>query len=173
MPRRLAPLVFAAALLAACGGSAVAPKTWAKSVCTALTPWRATLTSLTDDAQQHLAAAKTPEQAKQDLLGLLSGAETASETARQKVVSAGTPDVDGGDRIAARFAASLKAVRDAYGHARTTVSGLSTADAGAFYKEVGTAFGQLQQEYAASALDTSKVSSAPLRKAFNEVPECH
>ncbi len=81
--------------------------------------------------------------------------------------------MDGGDRIAARFAASLKAVRDAYGHARTTVSGLSTADAGAFYKEVGTAFGQLQQEYAASALDTGKVSSAPLRKAFNEVPECH
>jgi hypothetical protein len=38
---------------------------------------------------------------------------------------------------------------------------------------VASAFEKLQREYAASALDTDKLSSAPLRKAFNEVPECH
>jgi hypothetical protein len=37
---------------------------------------------------------------------------------------------------------------------------------------VANAFEKLQHEYAASALDTGKISSAPLRQAFNEVPEC-
>ena len=65
------------------------------------------------------------------------------------------------------------AARDAYAHARTTVAGLDAGDADIFYTAVGAAFDTLQKEYAASALDTGKLSSAPLRKAFNEVPECH
>jgi hypothetical protein len=182
MPRRVAPLMLAAVLVivagtaagaAACGGAGVAPKTWAKSVCTALSPWRAKLNALTDDAQRQLDTATTPAQAKQNLLALLTGAERASETARHRVADAGTPDVDGGDRIAARFVASLTSVRDAYAHARTTVGGLSAADAPAFYTAVQGAFDKLQQEYAGSALDTGKVTSGPLRTAFNEVPECH
>jgi hypothetical protein len=155
------------------GGSGVAPATWAKSVCTALSPWRTRLTALTDSTQAQLTSATTPAQAKQNLVGLLSGAETASETARRQVVDAGTPDVERGDEIAARFVASLRTARDAYAHARGTVAGLDAANAPAFYSAVASAFEKLQHEYAASALDTDKLSSAPLRKAFNEVPECH
>jgi hypothetical protein len=161
---------------AGCGGdppSGVKPATWAKSVCTALTPWRTQLDTLTDQTQQQLTSSTTPEQAKQNLLGLLDGAATASETARQKVADAGTPGVDHGNDIAARFVASLQTARDAYAHAKTTVAGLDPSDAQAFYAAVAQAFDKLQHEYAASALDTDKVSSAPLRKAFNEVPECH
>jgi hypothetical protein len=171
--RRFAPILLAVGLVAGCGGSAVKPATWARSVCTALSPWRAQLTALTDQTQAQLTRATTPVQAKENLVGLLGGAAAASETARRKVAGAGTPDVDRGDEIAARFVASLTAARDAYAHARGTVAGLSAGDASAFYAAVATAFEKLQSEYAASALDTDKVASLALRKAFNEVPECH
>jgi hypothetical protein len=175
--RRLAPSLLAvmlvpAGLVAGCG-SGVAPATWVKSVCTALSPWRAQLAALTDETQTQLTSVTTPVQAKQNLVGLLSGAESASEAARRRVSDAGTPDVDGGDEIAGRFVASLRTARDAYAHARGTVAGLDAGDSNAFYSAVATAFEKLQREYAASALDTDKLSSAPLRKAFNEVPECH
>jgi hypothetical protein len=187
--RRLAPSLLAvmlvpASLVAGCGSgstddggsggsSGVTPATWAKSVCTALSPWRTRLSALTDETQSQLTSATTPAQAKQNLVGLLSGAETASETARQRLADARTPNVDQGAEIAARFVASLQTARDAYAHARSVVAGLDVGNAPAFYSAVASAFDKLQHEYAASALDTDKLSSAPLRKAFNEVPECH
>lgn len=186
--RRLAPSLVGVALVpavlgagcgaggtssgAAGGGSGVSPTAWAKSVCTALSPWRAQLASLTSSTQAQLTSATTPAQAKQNLVDLLSGAESASETARRKIADAGTPAVDHGGEIAARFVASVQTARDAYGHAKTTVAGLDTGDATTFYTAVASAFDKLQTEYAASALDTDKLSSAPLRQAFNEVPEC-
>jgi hypothetical protein len=180
----LAVMLVPAALVVGCGsgapasstksaGSGVPPGTWAKSVCTALSPWRTRLNTLTDEAQAQLTSATTPAQAKQNLVGLLGGAESASETARRRIADAGTPAVDQGAEIAARFVASLQAARDAYAHAHGTVAGLDAADAAAFYSAVAAAFEKLQHEYAASALDTDKLSSAPLREAFNEVPECH
>ncbi|NJC73977.1 hypothetical protein HC031_30325 [Planosporangium thailandense] len=153
-------------------GSGVPPTAWAKSVCTALSPWRARLASLTGSTQAQLTSTTTPAQAKQNLVDLLGGAESASEAARQKIADAGTPAVDKGGEIAARFVASLQAARDAYAHARSTVAGLDTGNASTFYTAVASAFDKLQHEYAASALDTDKLSSAPLRQAFNEVPEC-
>jgi hypothetical protein len=174
--RRTAPLLLAVVILgiAAGGcGSGVEAETWARSVCTALRPWRVQLDALTTQTQAQLTSTTTPAQAKTNLAGMLDGAARASETARSKVAGAGAPDVDGGQKIAASFVASLRDARDAYAHARTTVAGLTTADGSAFYSAVQVAFERLQKEYAASALDTDKVASLPLRKAFNEVPECH
>jgi hypothetical protein len=177
--RRVASMVLAAGLAmagAGCGSDTPAgakPATWAKSVCTALSPWRAEIDALTAKTQQQVTSSTTPEQTKQNLLALLDGAVAASESARRKVADAGTPGVDHGNDIAARFVASLQAARDAYAHARATVAGLDPSDAQTFYAAVAQAFDKLQHEYAASALDTDKVSSAPLRQAFNEVPECH
>lgn len=179
--RRLAPPIaapmVALGLLAAggsgaCGGSAVAPRAWAKSVCSAVVPWRGKIEALTTTAQQQLTGTATPIQTRQNLVDLLAGAQAASEDARVKVVAAGTPDVAGGDRIAARFADSLRAARDAYAHAKATVDALDTADAKAFYAAVNAAFQRLNQEYEQSALDTTNVASVDLQRAFAEVPEC-
>jgi len=174
--RRAAPPVLAVVILVvATGGcgSGVEPETWARSVCTALQPWRTQLDALTTQTQAQLTSTTTPAQARTNLAGMLDGAAKASEAARSKVAGAGTPDVDGGERIASSFVASLRDARDAYAHARTTVAGLTTADGAAFYSAVQAAFERLRKEYAASALDTDKVASPPLRRAFNEVPECH
>jgi len=68
---------------------------------------------------------------------------------------------------------SLTKVRDAYGKARDTVDALPTADSDRFYKGVQAAMVTLQQEYAASALDTTNLRSTELQAAFAEAPECH
>ena len=171
---RAAAIAVGLALLAGsggCGGGTEA-KTWAKSVCTALTPWRAEIADLTTRAQQQLSVTKTADQTKTNVVALLAGAEQSSEKARQGVVDAGVPDVSGGTDIAKHFAASLEKARDAYGHAKTTVSALATSNDKAFYASVKTTFDTLRDEYAKSALDTDNVGSKDLQKAFDEVPEC-
>jgi len=152
-------------------GSGVEPRGWAKSVCVALAPWRTRIADLTSGAQQQITGGSTPAAVKQTLLGLLAGARDASETARRQVASAGTPDVDHGAAVESSFVATLAGARDAYAHAYTSVSTLDTGDR-AFYDRLRDAFATLDSEYKVSALDTGKVGSTELRKAFTEVPEC-
>jgi hypothetical protein len=154
----------------------VAAGTWAGAVCTALTPWRGEIDALMVRAQQRLdAAAKGSAgvaQAKDGLVELLVGAESASEQARSRVQGAGTPDADNGRVVAAEFTDSLRRTRDAYGRAKNTVAALPTTDAKTFYDAVLAAFAELEKDYAAGSLDLSRVSSRELKKAFAEVPAC-
>ena len=167
-------VVLAALVLSAgCGSSGPSPRAWAASVCSALTPWRAEISKLTSSTDQQMTAQTTPAQAKENLVRLFGGAEQASEDARRKVEQAGGPTVETGAEISAGFRASLASMRDAYGRARTTIDGLSTGEAGAFYEGVQAAVEKLQQDYDASALDTSRLNSEELKRAFDEVPECH
>ncbi|MDG4795364.1 hypothetical protein [Micromonospora sp. WMMD1082] len=159
-------------LAAACGSSGPSPRAWAASVCSALTPWRAEISKLTSSTDQQMTAQTTPAQAKENLVRLFGGAEEASETARRKVEQAGVPEVEHGEEVSAGFRASLASMRDAYGRARTTIDGLGTGEATAFYDGVRAAVETLQQEYDASALDTSQLNSEELKRAFDEVPEC-
>ena len=163
----LATLVL---VVASCGGPS--PRAWAASVCEALAPWRSEINKLTSSTQQQMTAQTTPAQAKENLVRLFAGAEQASETARRKVEEAGVPETDHGEEISAGFRASLSKVRDAYGRARDTIDGLDTEEATAFYNGVRTAVDNLNKEYDASALDTSKLNSEELKQAFDEVPEC-
>jgi hypothetical protein len=169
---RAAAAVVAILLLAGgagCGGRSAA-RVWAARVCDALSPWRAQIGDLTTGTQQQMTARTTPAQAKENLVRLLGGAETASETARASLVEAGVPDVAGGDAVASGFVATLASVRDAYGKARRTIAGLDTGPA--FYDGVAAAVSTLTREYSAGALDTSTLDSPELRRAFDEVPEC-
>lgn len=170
---RLSAAVVLLCVAAGCaGGDGVEPKQWAKTVCSALSPWRAAIADLTDKANQQLQAAKTPTQTKTNIVELLTGAETASEKARAGVDGAGVPRVEDGKKVAEQFTTSLSKARDAYGNAKRTVSGLPTADAKAFYAAVGSAFGTLKEDYERSAIDPAHTGPADLQRAFDEVPEC-
>jgi hypothetical protein len=158
-------------LLAGCADGPSA-RAWAASVCAALTPWQAEISNLSHSTRQQMTAQTTPAQAKENLVRLLSGAETATETARRKVLEAGVPDVERGEAVAKGFVAALAALRDAYGKARRTVEGLATTEAEVFYDGVEAAMNTLNEEYDASALDTSSLNSVELKQAFEEVPEC-
>ncbi|WBB77916.1 hypothetical protein O7606_16795 [Micromonospora sp. WMMD882] len=158
-------------LAGACGGGP-SPRVWAAAVCEALTPWRAEISKLTSSTQQQMTAQTTPAQARENLVRLFAGAERASETARLRVEQAGVPETEHGDQVSAGFLGSLEKVRDAYGRARATIAGLGAGTPTEFYDGVRAAVETLNQEYDASALDTSKLNSEELKKAFDEVPEC-
>ena len=157
--------------LGACS-SGPAPRAWAASVCKVLAPWRTEIGTLTSRTQQQMTAATTPNQAKENLVRLFGGAESASERARVGVEKAGVPDVDEGEKVAEGFTASLGAMRDAYGRARSGIEALQTSPSKDFYAKVGTVVETLNTEYKASELDTSNLSSVELKEAFDEVPEC-
>lgn len=159
-------------IVGGCGAAAVPPDDWAKSVCSALTPWRAAVASLTERAQREITETSTPAQTKQSLTTLLTGAEAASERARKRVVAAGVPDVPEGSDAAAKFVTALSRARDAYGKTKTTVTGLDAGEAKPFYDAIEAAFAKLKEEYAASALDIDTVGPARLTRAFDEVAEC-
>jgi hypothetical protein len=174
---------LAVAALVACGtdsgsaaGSTKNPAAWAGQVCAALTPWRGQIALLNARAQQQVTAASTPTQTREDLLDLLAGGETASETARAAVVAAGAPDVDGGTEVAGRFAASLAQTRDAYAAARAELLALSTddgsSDGSRFYAGVASVLSTLTAEYARAGVDTSGLDSVELRAAFDEADGC-
>jgi hypothetical protein len=165
-------LILAVSCAATACSSAIAPRTWATSVCDALTPWRAQITTLNQNAQVQMAATHTPAETRTHILALLAGAERATEKARVAVVAAGVPDVDGGAVIEKRFVAALAAVRDAYKRAETSISSLPTTDAGAFYDGVGTAMTKLNADYAKSGVDTNQLASTELQADFDKVAAC-
>jgi hypothetical protein len=172
--RPLIGLFLVAALsasLVACSHT-TGPRTWAASVCTALAPWRAEISTLTDRTQEQMTAETSPAQAKENLVRLFGGAETASEQARAGVERAGVPDVDSGAEVARSFTGALSGMRDAYGRARSGIESLATTPQKAFYERVSTVVEKLNSEYEQSALDTGKLSSVELKQAFDEVPEC-
>ncbi|GAA4693274.1 hypothetical protein [Phytohabitans rumicis] len=160
-----------ALLVGGCAGGPT-PRVWAASVCTALSPWRTEIGTLTTRTQQQMTAKTTPAQAKENLVRLLGGAESASETAREQVQKAGVPDVDGGESVAKGFLRSLTAVRDAYGKAKQGIEQLDAGQADPFYDGVQSVMNTLTSEYNRSALDTSALDSEELKQAFDEVPEC-
>ncbi|RKR89786.1 hypothetical protein BDK92_4143 [Micromonospora pisi] len=158
-------------LIGGCGGGPPAPA-WAASVCDALDPWRVEIDTLTSSAQQQMTAQTTPAQAKENLVRMMAGAEQASEAARRGVVEAGVPDVSRGEVVSEGFVTSLTQVRDAYGRAKRSIEALDTGQSGPFYDGVKAAVDTLNKEYDASELDTSKLNSPELKRAFAEVPEC-
>ena len=65
---------------------------------------------MTTRTQQQMTTRTTPNQAKENLMTLFGGAQSASERARAGVAKAGVPDVSDGKQIAASFVRSLAAM---------------------------------------------------------------
>jgi hypothetical protein len=170
-PLLLVTIVVLCASLVGCSSTA-GPRVWAASVCTALAPWRTEIGTLTTRTQQQMTAETTPAQAKENLVRMFSGAESASERARAGVERAGVPDVDQGEQIAKGFMSSLSGVRDAYGRARGGIEALATSPQATFYTQVAAVVEKLDQEYEETSLDTSNLNSQELKQAFDETPEC-
>jgi hypothetical protein len=171
---RTIPLLVFAALVVTLGGcsGSPSPRVWAANVCTALSPWRTEIGTLTTRTQQQMTAETTPAQAKENLMRLFAGAEEASDKARAGVEKAGVPDVEQGKQIADSFMSSLSAMGDAYGRAESGIAALAVSPTKDFYTQVAAVVATLQTEYSKSELDTSKLDSKELSQAFDEVPAC-
>ncbi|GIG58801.1 hypothetical protein Lfu02_31730 [Longispora fulva] len=141
-------------------------------MCVSVRTWQVKVGQLTKNAQDSMATAKNPHEAQQSLLGLLGGAETASETARATVVGAGVPDVDRGSQFADQLAKAIAAARDAYGKARRSIAGLPTTEDKPFYDGVTSAMETLKQEYQPESANPAKLDSPELKKAFTTAQSC-
>jgi hypothetical protein len=154
-------------------GRTVEARSWTTSVCRTLAPWRRQITSLNQEAARAMSSATTPQQTRDNLIRLLSGARQASEETRAKIGAAGVPAVPGGDRVASRFEAALAGMRDAYGRALAAVQAIPTGDAKAFYDRVASTLETLNKEYTQASINSDDLGSDVLRKEFDEVPECN
>ncbi|MEV0644699.1 hypothetical protein AB0I28_05505 [Phytomonospora sp. NPDC050363] len=143
---------------------------WAATVCTTLDPWRERIDALTVQAQSAIGPDTGPEETKAELVKLLDGAATASETARAAVSDGAAAAVEGGEDARATVVAYLEGARDAYASAGDAMEGL---DAGAegFYDQVAATMAELNTAYAAGP-DLAGVSSVELSEAFATVGEC-
>ena len=148
------------------------PRAWAASVCEALGPWRAEIGTLTARTQQQMTAATTPAQAKENLVRLFGGAETASETRP----AAGRAGRRARRRRRRRGRGRLRGLAER--GARRVRQGPRPRsrrcdDRGRPFYDGVAAVVTLNKEYGGSALDTTKLDSPELKQAFDEVPECH
>jgi hypothetical protein len=167
----VAACVCVLVLFGSCGAKTTTER-WAAQVCAALAPWRSEISDLNARAQHEMSRALTPEQTRTSLLTLLAGGEQASETALAAVTAAGMPPVDGGEEVARRFAASLRATAASYGHAWRDLAALPTDEDAAFYDGVVTVMARLNTEYAGNGIDIATIDSPELRAAFERVDEC-
>ena len=152
--------------------SGSAAENWAGEVCAALGPWKAAIADLNNRGGQQMTGATSVTPTRESQAGLLAGAESATETARSKVLAAGVPEVHGGAAVAASFVASLTGVRDAYTKAKADLMALPTADDKAFYDGVVLIMARLNEEYNRSAVDLDALNSPELRSAFESTPAC-
>jgi len=169
---RLVVAVAALALVVGgCGGSGRPDaEAWAGTVCEALAPWMNQIDDLTGAANQAMTPDSSPTDAKAELLGLLSGAAEASQTALDSVIAAGVPDVADGQEVADRFAGSLAGTRDAYQAAHDDLTALDPEDP-EFYGEVARVMTELVDAYGAVP-QVAELNSVELSEAFASVPEC-
>lgn len=172
MRRLLIVMVATGLVLAACSRSGLPAEAWAVSVCTALTPWRNTITELNQRAATQMGQTSTIEQTRRNLVDLVTDARDATETARAAVAAAGVPDVSGGESVAHGFERSLATTRDAYAAAEADLLALPTGDETAFYSGVVDVMDRLNRQYEQAGADLVDLDSPELRTAFDQAPEC-
>lgn len=168
-------MALCALALAGCSGpkqQGPSAEQWAGQVCGALTPWRTEVAELNTRTAQQMAAATTPAQTRDNLVALMAGAQSATESARAAVAAAGTPQVAGGDAVARSFVAALAGTRDAYAKARADLQALPTGDQTAFYDGVEGVLTRLNDDYRGAAVDPSQLDSPELRRAFDGIASC-
>jgi hypothetical protein len=172
--RRLAFVsVLAAVLLAAgCGKSSTTTSTtsttdWANSLCTAITTWKASVTSAVDSV-------KSGNISKSSLQTAAKQVETSTQTFADTVKGLGKPDTQAGDQakksldqLSTQIDDGLKQIDDAVSGA-TSVSGIISAapvvlnTLKSMGSDVTTTYNQLQ------SLD----ASGELTDAFNQASAC-
>lgn len=165
--------VFVAVLtVAGCSRSGLSADAWVVSVCRALAPWRTEITEINQRAAIQMAQTSTAEQARSNLVDLVSDARDATEIARGAVAAAGVPDVSGGESVARGFERSLTTMRDAYAEAADDLLALPDNDEAAFYDGVVDVMNRLTRQYDQAGAELAELDSPELREAFDRAPEC-
>jgi|GEM_PF-5839159 len=165
-------MLAGALALGGCGGSsAVAPATYVRSVCLALGNWSNTIQSARVALESSGAATASRAVAKADYQRFLNALVLATRRATRALMSAGTPAVSHGRRIAQRltraFALAGRGLARAAARAgsiRTDTAAHFQADARAISAQTTTALEQIAR--------VTPGQNATLRAAAARQPAC-
>jgi hypothetical protein len=120
-------------LLAGCGGSStVKPKTYVKSVCTALGNWKNTIQSAGAALQSSDPANAPRTAAKLDYIKFVSSLATATRRTTNDLHAAGIPDEKNGKQVATRLNKSFENATQQLRRAEKQARGIRTDSVSTF-----------------------------------------
>jgi hypothetical protein len=123
---------FLLLLLAGCGGGATNARDYVRAVCTATSDWQSDIEKEAIGLAGSLSGNAGPAEQKQALVGLLQQLTTVTERFADRVESAGTPDIEGGEEAAGSLRRSLDQLNEAFRDARSQAEDLPTDSQEAF-----------------------------------------
>jgi hypothetical protein len=169
--RWVGALIIAAAL-SACGGGAVAPEAYVKSVCQAVSDWQGQIQDRSTSLEESLGTDPSPEQGKAALTRFLDGVITDSERMVDRVEGAGSPDIEDGEDLANRLKDALEQVLQAFRDARTEVEDIPTSSPEEFQQGADEVGNTIQSAFTEAGA-TFDQPSPELDPIFEREPACN
>lgn len=167
-------LIVSAALaltIGGCGGSAVKPSTYVKSVCVALGNWRNTIQSAGVALQSSGASNASRPVAKLDYLRFINSLVIATRRATTALHAAGAPSVKGGQQIAQRLTRAFDRASRGLAGATVQAKAIRTDTATTFQLGASAVNAQIRSALGQIA-GVSPGLSQELRSAATKEPAC-
>ena len=145
---------------------------WAGSVCTSLSDWRESITSLAEAGGEPLTA--------DSLRDKLGDASDATSDLVTQLRDLGPPDLESGDELEQQLDASTDELESSFESLKDSAEEVADAPAGEFLQQlatVGSDFAALQTAIAGTVTtlqnaDVAESSKAELQQAFADAPSC-
>jgi hypothetical protein len=145
---------------------------WADSVCTSLSDWRASITSLADVGGEPLTADSLREK--------LDDANAATSELVSELQDLGPPDLEGGDQAEEQLDKSTAQLESSYDALKESAEEAADAPPSEFLQQLAglaSEFAALQTTISTTVstlqnADVAEESKAELRQAFADAPSC-
>jgi hypothetical protein len=145
---------------------------WASSICTSLTDWGQSISSLADVGGQQL----TPDLLREKL----DEAEDATTQLADDLRAAGTPDVEPGDQLREQLDSSTEQLESSFDALKESAEEAADAPAGEFLQKLAglaSDFAALQAAISQAVTtienaDVGEQTKAEVQQAFSDAPAC-
>ena len=168
----IAAIVIAAVAMRLSDDGPPTTEEWAGSVCTSLSDWRESITSLADAGGEPLTA--------DSLRDRLGDASDATSDLVTQLRDLGPPDLESGDELEQQLDASTDELESSFESVKASAEEVADAPAGEFLQQLATVssdFAALQTAISGTVTtlqnaDVAESSKAELQQAFADAPSC-
>jgi hypothetical protein len=175
----LAVVLLVAVAVGGCGGSSskssngkVTPEAYVNQICSSVGDWLRAVVNGSAQIGKELTPGSTPAHAKQALETLMHNSVADSERVVAGLQAAGTPNVPGGEEIAAELVGSFQQATAALRHVEAQVKSLPTDDKKAFLNGARQVGGAVQSSLASIGTGLSSLRSSQLQRAASKSQAC-
>lgn len=168
----IAAIVIAAVAMRLSDDGPPTTEEWAGSVCTSLSDWQESITSLADAGGEPLTA--------DSLRDKLGDASDATSDLVTQLRDLGPPDLESGDELEQQLDASADELESSFESVKASAEEVANAPAGEFLQQLATVasdFATLQTAISGTVTtlqnaDVAESSKAELQQAFADAPSC-